>query len=240
MAVEERIIIHPKRGAREKILPRKGIFFVTPREAAHAHKILREAGGEARFLYNSQLTVSASQELFVAGPAVGAPMAAMTLEKLIANGAAEVIMYGWCGSTQPRLPVASLLAAEMAFSGEGVSQYYALGAACCASDAALVCSVQKFLDGLALPWTSGAVWTTDAPYREDRNYIQQLVVEHDVVAVDMEYSALCSVALFRKIKFAALLIVSDALFADVWKPGFRDARFKSRNRTLVRELCQWR
>ncbi len=239
MAVED-IIIHPTRNAREKILPQRGILFVTPQDAACAHKILSQNGGESRFLYNSQLTVSASQELFVAGPAVGAPMAVMTLEKLIASGAEEVIMYGWCGAAQASVSVASLLVAGMAFSGEGVSSYYAPDVSCFAPDAQLVASLQQFLHNLSLPWASGAVWTTDALYREDRNYIQQLVVEHDVVAVDMEYSALCSVALFRKIKFAALLIVSDALFADVWKPGFRNAEFKNRNKSLVEKLCEWR
>ncbi len=234
------IIMHPRRGGKEKVLPQRGVLFVTPWEAAQAHKILRQAGGESRFLYNSQLTVAVGEDFFVAGPAVGAPMAALTLEKLIVNGATEVVMYGWCGATQSHLPVASLLVAGTAFSGEGVSQYYTTDAPCLAPDAALVCSLKRFLDKRSFAWSSGAVWTTDAPYREDRNYVAQLVAEHDVVAVDMEYSALCSVALWRKIKFAALLIVSDELFDEEWKPGFCDPRFKKQNKSLVEKLCEWR
>jgi len=41
-----------------------------------------------------------------------------------------------------------------------------------------------------------------------------------VVAVDMEFSALCAVACFRNIEFAAVLIVSDELWGKTWRPGF--------------------
>ena len=43
-------------------------------------------------------------------------------------------------------------------------------------------------------------------------FCRKLQQEEDVSAVDMEYSALCSAAFFRKIDFAALLLVSD----EVW------------------------
>jgi len=84
-----------------------------------------------------------------------------------------------------------------------------------------------------MPWNEGCVWSTDAPYREKRSYLRKLQLEEDVSAVDMEYSALCSAAYFRKIDFAALLLVSDEVWDKNWNPGFSRQDFKIRSRMLI-------
>ena len=50
-----------------------------------------------------------SQGYFIAGPAIGAPMAVMTMEKLIALGARRIFLFGWCGSMRDSLGIGDLL-----------------------------------------------------------------------------------------------------------------------------------
>lgn len=217
-------------------VPQKGVLFVTPAEANSAHALIENEGGKRRFFYNSRLTISSDEKFFVAGPAVGAPMAAMTLEKLIALGAEEVVMYGWCGAASDKFKVGDVIIAERAVSGEGTSQYYPLK-----QERKPSSHITEKLKGVLLNQGlyngTAVVWTTDAPYREDRTYIAALMVREGIQVVDMEYSALVSVANFRKIEFGAVMLVSDELYHTSWKHGFRDGCFKENNRDITALLC---
>ena len=51
-------------------------------------------------------------------------MAALTMEKLIALGARQIILFGWCGAIAPNLHVGDILVPARALSGEGTSRYY--------------------------------------------------------------------------------------------------------------------
>lgn len=234
--VEKDIIVHPKMGKRELPVPADGAFFVTPAEARRAHEIVEGEGGKRRFFYNSRLTVSSCGTYFVAGPAVGSPMAAMTLEKLIALGAQSVVMYGWCGAVDDSLHVGDLLVGSGAVSGEGTSRYYP-GNTPLASSELLSRQVQGWLTQNGFQCGSAVVWTTDAPYREDRVELAELRRQQGVQVVDMEYSALCSVARFRNIRFTALLLVSDELYHVNWRHGFMQPLFKKSNNQIVELLC---
>jgi purine-nucleoside phosphorylase len=77
------------------------------------------------------------------------------------------------------------------------------------------------------------VWSTDAPFRETVGKVLGYQ-KQGVLAVDMEISALFTVADFRGIELAAALTVSDELHDLAWKHGFREPRFK-RTREM---LCQ--
>jgi purine-nucleoside phosphorylase len=52
----------------------------------------------------------------------------------------------------------------------------------------------------------------------------------------MEFSALCAVARFRKIQFAAVLTVSDELWGESWRPGFNKQFFIERKQTALQLL----
>jgi purine-nucleoside phosphorylase len=71
---------------------------------------------------------------------------------------------------------------------------------------------------------AGAVWTTDAVFRETRDEVTRHQ-RNGVLAVEMECSALFTVGGFRGIEVAALLVVSDDLSSLTWRPGFKDPRF---------------
>lgn len=228
------IVISPRKNKNEKEIPAEGIFFVNPTEAATEMGAVKKKGAESRFLFNSNLNIL-SENKFIAGPAIGAPMAALTMEKLIALGAKRIILFGWCGAIAKELHVGDVIVPHLAMVGEGTSAYYASQDQKLGPNKELREQIVSMLSVNAVQTHSGCVWSTDAVYREKRSYLATLQKEHSVSAVDMEFSALCSVAHFRDVKFAAVLVVSDEIWGASWRPGFSNKSFK-KNTALVRQL----
>ena len=228
---KEDVVMHPERGRKEKLLPEAGIFFVNPGEAAQAMHAMVSQGGKKRFLFNSMLCVNGDDTFFVAGPAVGAPMAVLCLEKLIVLGARRIIHVGWCGALQQGLEVGSVLLPGQALCGEGTSRYYSSEPGPTPS-ATLITWLRDTLSRSGIAWQEGRVWSTDAPFRESRELLAHLRREEDIVAIDMEYSALCTVALFRGIEIAALMLVSDELWQKEWRPGFSTPVFRQQSQEM--------
>ncbi|MEE4240276.1 MAG: hypothetical protein V2I36_02345, partial [Desulfopila sp.] len=124
LPIEDDSIIHPVKSKKDKELPPVGIFFVTPGEASTAVADVLQDGGERRFLHNSNLAVSRDGGRFVAGPALGAPAAALVMEKLIVLGAQRIILMGWCGAVDPSCSIGDIIVPDRAVVGEGTSKYY--------------------------------------------------------------------------------------------------------------------
>jgi uridine phosphorylase len=232
---KDHIVIHPRRQKKEKPLPENGLLLVNPSEASECLRRLREGGGATRFLFNSGMVVAGDPLYFAAGPAIGAPMAALTLEKLIALGAKRVILFGWCGAISESFKVGDILVPAEALSGEGTSRYY-FPDTTSGPDSNLSAQVVKVFDDNGIPVHRGCVWSTDAVYREDRRMLKKLCLEKGVAAVDMEFSALCAVARYRKIEFAAVLTVSDELWGDSWRPGFSKRFFIEQKQAALKLL----
>ena len=224
-------IMQPSRAGKEKKIPAVGLFFVNPTEANYAVTKMRAAGGKTRFLFNSTLCIAGDQTFFVAGPAVGAPMAVLCLEKLIVLGAKRVILLGWCGALQQTLRVGDVLLPGSALCGEGTSRYYSSEKEPEPSSE-LMAWLRVILSQNAVNWQEGRVWSTDAPYRESRELLVSLNRDQDIAAVDMEYSALCTVALFRGIELAACMLVSDELWQKQWQAGFSNQDFRQSSQDL--------
>jgi len=231
------ILIHPRRGRKEKSLPRNGLLLVNPTEAQDAHRRWRDNGGEERPLFNSQLTVEARGQMFLAGPAIGAPMAVLTMEKLIVLGAESIILFGWCGAIAEDLRVGDVIVPDAAVSGEGTSVHYPHPHPLTPHHQASN-DLRNWLQAKGMAIRSGTVWSTDAIFREDRRVLLGLREEQGVVAVDMEFSALCAVATFRRIAISAILVVSDELSGKKWAPGFRSPRFLETKSEVLDLLLQ--
>ena len=231
------VVIEPIMAKGEQPLPPVGILAVNPSETSYVHRLARERAMQQRHLFNSQLyshDVSAAESIFCASPAVGSPMAVMVLEKLIALGARQVILYGWCGSLSPALAVGDLLVPTWALSEEGVSQHYP-GEERSQASATLRASLLGLLQNSRLAAVEAPIWTTDAVYRETREKVRSYAAL-GILAVDMEYSALCRVAAYRGIAFAALMLVSDSLCQQPWRPGYANKKFRKKSRALIRLL----
>jgi uridine phosphorylase len=66
------------------------------------------------------------RKVSVFGTPLGAPQAAIVLERLIAMGARKILSFGCCGSLQPDLGVGSLVVPTDALCEEGTSAHYPL------------------------------------------------------------------------------------------------------------------
>ncbi|MFN2353629.1 MAG: hypothetical protein ABR512_03760 [Desulfopila sp.] len=235
MNADNDIIIHPVRTQKDRKIPPPGILCVNPGEARAAHDAVLVKGGRRQFLHNAQLAVTAAQDRFVAGPAIGAPAATLVMEKLIALGARRIILMGWCGSIDTEHGIGDITVPTGALCGEGTSQYYmasnaehSSGLKVTKPSCSTVAILSQLMEQRRLPCKGGRIWSTDAPYRESRSYLQHLNTTENISGVDMEFSALCSVAAFRGVEFAAVLVVSDELWARTWCPGFKNPLFKQR------------
>lgn len=159
-------------------------------------------------------------DFVLAGPILGAPMAGMVLETLGRRGCNAFLSLGWCGAVSPSHKWGDIILPEWALSEEGTSAHYPLENETATPDSELVKILTGLLDERGMEYGRGGVWTTDAPFRETR----EKVIEYGgrgVLAVDMETSAVMAVARFRQWRWAGLMVVSDELWGDKWRPGFK-------------------
>jgi uridine phosphorylase len=195
---------------------------------------------QARFndmsLYNLyQTKVGLSERLSLSGPFLGAPHAVIGMEKLIALGAKRIWVLGWCGSLQHNVRIGHLIIPTGAVSEEGTSNHYPIGKGALQSDATLNQTLEQALKQKGLPYSKGHVWTTDAIYRETPEKVSAYQAQ-GVLAVEMEISALMTLALYRSVAMAGLLVVSDELFDLTWQQGFSNPLLKKTSRAAGKLL----
>jgi uridine phosphorylase len=175
----------------------------------------------------------------LAGPLLGAPQGVIVMEKLIALGAKRIWVIGWCGSLQPNISIGDLIIPTAALSEEGTSSHYPVNNKKKQTHPLLNSKLENALRNANRPFKKGPVWTTDALYRET----SAKVIEYGkkgYLAVEMEMSALITVAIYRSVKLAGLLIVSDELFSLQWHHGFGRNTLKKASREagrLILSLC---
>ena len=201
---------------------------VVPLIPALERRLLRVLGAPApqpHPIQHQALYHPAEYPFSVIASPMGAPMAVMLLEQLIALGARRLLYLGFCGALVPSYRIGDLFLPVHALREEGTSYHYLpADVVPCASP-----GVQVLLQAQAqrrqVPVQQGRIWTTDAPYRETPRKIQQFQ-EAGVHAVDMEMAALFAVGQYRHCEVGALLVVSDECYHPVWKPGFGASRLR--------------
>ena len=236
-------VIIPKMGKRSPQLGPVAVMAGTESDLDLLCNLLHLDKSKHQKLFTSRLytTDDSGSGFALAGPVIGAPYAAMVLETLIAWGAKKIIFLGWCGSISQKIKIGDIIVATAAMIDEGTSRHYIEGAhqASYPSEGMAV-AITDALDRIRAKYHRGSVWTTDAIYRETRDkieYYQRL----DAIGVEMEISALFTVAKFRKIDMGAIVVVSDELAEFKWRPGFKTDRFKQGRQaacTVVKDLCR--
>ncbi len=193
---------------------------------------------ERRKLFMSALHVHADDEqrFTVVGPLIGAPYAAMVVESLCVWGVARVVFIGWCGAVSHRIKAGDIVVPTAAMVDEGTSGDYGTPAGQTARPApALTDQIRSALNRRGASHHEGAVWTTDAIFRETVAKVKHYQAQ-GALAVEMEMSALFSVAAFRNMQAAGLLVVSDELSDYHWRPGFTLPAFRTARNTACRAL----
>jgi purine-nucleoside phosphorylase len=124
----------------------------------------------------------------------------------------------------------------MAVGGDGTSPHYRLDDRDLGPHAGLSRSLGHFLStdlAAGVPWQAGAVWTTDAFYRETADAVRHYQGQ-GVLAVDLEMAALFAVGRFRGMAVAGILVVSDELFTLTWQPGQRSGGWRQAREVAAR------
>jgi len=165
------------------------------------------------------------KRISVFGTPFGAPQAAVILERLIAMGARKIFTFGCCGSLQPDLQIGHLVIPTEALSEEGTSEHYPLAKEAMRKAGEKIvelcraqCREKNFR------FAAGKVWTTDALFRETGKKVEHYSAR-GLLGVDMEMSALLTVAAYRKVQLGGMMVISDELGTLKWKTGFLNPLF---------------
>jgi len=155
----------------------------------------------------------------VSGP--GAPFVAIVVEELVALGVQQFLIVGLAGSLRPDLEAGSMVLCGKALRDEGTSHHYAKAAAFAHPSPRLAAKLRRTLRRNHVPFAEGPSWTTDAPYRETAAEVRRYR-RMGILTVEMEASAVFTVARHLGVTAAALFVISDHLDESGWKPRFRD------------------
>src|SRR5262245_15320398 len=159
----------------------------------------------------------------IGGFGVGAPAATIVMEMMGALGVRRFVGVGTAGALQPDLDTGAVLVCDRAVRDEGVSHHYLPPARWAHPSAGLTQSLGAELEAQGCRPITGAAWTVDAPFRETVAEAQHYA-EEGVAVVEMEASALFTVAECRGYEVASTFTVSDSLAGGEWSPQFNDPR----------------
>lgn len=237
--LHDNAVIEPRKGARERSLPPDCLMVFTPQDKELLRQRLDTPALTTHKLFLVDVTQGTyrGRDVAMVGPMLGAPQAVLALDKLIALGVRRVMALGWCGSIQPDVRIGDVVLPTGALSEEGTSSHYPLppGTAAGPSEellsamaniltprAGAMAAGRQDEDGCRVH--RGRVWSIDAPYRETVGKVLRYQRE-GILAVDMETSALFTVARYRSIDLAGVLVVSDELSTLQWIHGFKEPGF---------------
>jgi len=150
---------------------------------------------------------------------IGAPISCALLEELIALGVKKFVSIGEAGALQKKIKIGSIVVCDKAIRDEGTSHHYIKPSKYAYASKNLTGKIKEILNKNNRKYIVGTSWTIDAPYRETVAEAKKYQKE-GVATVEMEASALFSVAQFRKADIGAIFTVSDSLAELKWKPKF--------------------
>ena len=174
-------------------------------------------------------------------PQYGDAMAAMTLEELAALQSGKTAFHrflsmGTAGhptaQEEPALPVGRIVLVRDALSYEGTSPHYAENDRPQAHEG-INRKLRSVLQRRGVNFTEGTVATTPAIYRETPSFIRD-AIERGACVLDMETSALLTVARYLDRPIGTLLYVSDIVQMKKGESGW-DVQFLSGDVTKAEE-----
>jgi uridine phosphorylase len=149
----------------------------------------------------------------IIGCAVGAPFAVLLAEELFVSGCRFLISMTSAGQIVAQQEPPYFVVVDRALRDEGTSYHYLPPGEFAAADDALVALAMGTLREVGLPVHQGAVWTTDAPFRETEAAIERARARN-ILAVEMEAAALYAFARARDKPILCLAHVTNRMAVD--------------------------
>lgn len=141
---------------------------------------------------------------------IGGPYAVLVAEQLFTAGAKLIVGLSSAGRVSPQLPLPSLVVATSAVRDEGTSLHYLPPSPSVPCPSGVTKPLSMELKATGWRVESGAVWTTDAPYRETLSQLRHWA-EQDVLAVEMQAASLFAFGAARGAEVALVAVVSNAV-----------------------------
>ena len=145
----------------------------------------------------------------------GAPASVIGEEAVIALGAKNLIYFGSCGVLDNQIDANEIIIPTYAIRDEGTSYHYSRESDEIQLDLENIERLTNVLEDLGFPFYKGKTWTTDAIFRETRVKFEKRKRQGCIV-VEMECSALATVAKFRGVSFTQFLYSADNLDLEKW------------------------
>ncbi|MFE9439892.1 hypothetical protein ACFYO2_12905 [Streptomyces sp. NPDC006602] len=136
---------------------------------------------------------------------LGAPAAAMAVEAAAARGVHTLIGMGYCGAIAPEINCGDLVVPTGAVAGDGTSAAYCSERYPAVADHSLVTALRQASGGRM---HDGLVHSLDAVLTQDSALVERCR-RLRVSAIDMETSAVLTVARLRQVRAATVLVASD-------------------------------
>ncbi len=162
---------------------------------------------------------------------IGAPLAGAEFDSLLALGVDYSILVGGVGVLNLEIPRWAIIVPEKAIRDEGTSYHYEEPSPYTFPSRMLTRLVKETLNERALKFFEGAVWTTDAFYRETFRK-REAFIRGGAICIDMEASALFSIARFRRRDLAALFYAGDYVGEERWNLRIERDHEEKRRRTM--------
>jgi uridine phosphorylase len=170
----------------------------------------------------------------------GAPVAASVLEAGIAMGATRLFFFGMCGAISPSLQVGDVVIPEEIVREEGTSYHYAEPGNA-EPDQRMLLDLCRFAAASGhLRVQRGRTVSTDAVHRQTVSR-ELLWRKQGIMGVDMEMSALLSVARHHGLPAVAMLVVSvkHRLTGDTPRPTGGGEGLDTKRRAALRVLADF-
>jgi uridine phosphorylase len=168
---------------------------------------------------------------------IGAPAAGGTLEEAVACGARTVFEIGVSGGIQPYLQPSDIVVVTKAIRDEGTSHHYFPPEVEVESDILLRNKLIECLKVKGITHFVGSVWSTDGVYRETRGKLRKFRGS-GVLAVDMETSAIFTIAKYRNVRAASAQVISDVLTEKGWKLAFGHQSVRESIEALLKNVLE--
>lgn len=152
---------------------------------------------------------------------VGAPVAAVAAEKVVAAGGEALVVLGGCGCLQPGVQPDTALLPTEAIRDEGASYHYLPAGERVGATAELLDALDDAVGAAGFDARRGPTWTTSALYRETRPEIDHYSAE-GVVSVGMESAAVWAVCAYRGTDAATVHHIDSYLSDDPVAGGDRE------------------
>ena len=238
---KDREVVSPWAGIEKA--PERCLIVLTGISREYAEKLLEdvEIKEACTYVYRAFIGEYQGRKICVLNPYFGAPASVFALELAIASGGKHFIVVGEAGAIKKGVHVGDVILPTWSLREEGTSYHYMPPEYVPRPSGKLLRKLGEAIKGGRGKKTfnifEGGIWTTDALFRETKDKVERYA-KRGILGVEMESSALMTVATFRGVELAVALAVSDELYGEKWNVGFGSEKLKKTEETLVRSALE--